>query len=219
MDNPNKVIGITMRVVEETNYDEQRDALAHNWAHFLAWSLGDDVSWIPIPNIGSEAVLKFAQVNQLDGLILSGGNDVGESPLRDETETALINFAVTHQLPIIGVCRGMQMLWQHFGGSLKPVDIAIHKATKHQVNICANSTDLLPQHSQLEVNSFHTYGLSERAPSPKLMPFARTDNGDIEAVIWPEVRIFAMMWHPEREQVFSESDKRFFRWALLREDE
>ena len=202
-----KTIGITMRIIEEIHYDEQRDTLAHNWNDFLAWSMGDDINWILIPNLGSDAVCEFAQSHQLEGIILSGGNDVGEYPLRDETEFALIDYAIDHHLPIVGVCRGLQIIWQHFGGELRSL-AENHIASRHTVNICQSMNGIASSNTTLEVNSFHGFGLSEKFQPRSIIPFARTDEGDVEAVIWKEARIFAMMWHPEREKEFSEMDRK-----------
>ena len=212
-----KKIGISMRVLEEINYDEPRDALAHNWHQFLVWALGNSVSWILIPNIGKKKTKVFIHQQQLTGFILSGGNDIGEYPIRDETETALIEYAMAYNLPVIGVCRGLQMLWQNFGGQIIPVDTDKHIAKRHKVKITQPIRGLLRRDLEIEVNSFHANGLLDTELTSPIKPFAHADDGEIEGVIWQEMKVLGMMWHPEREQPFSSLDKKLFRWALLGE--
>jgi len=210
-----KKIGISMRVIEEKKYGEARDALAHDWYQFLTWALGSSVCWILIPNLGEKKTKTFIHQHHLTGLILSGGNDIGESPIRDETEITLIKYAVTHHLPVIGVCRGLQMLWQHFGGQIISVDTEKHIAKRHKVKITQSIDDLLRKGLEIDVNSFHANGLLDAELAVSLIPFVRADDGEIEGVIWPEMKVIGMMWHPEREQPFSNLDKQLFRWALL----
>lgn len=81
-------IGVTMREVHPHGYDEPRDALARNWGNFLGFVL-PEVPWLPIPNLGGERAVAFCDQWRLNGLILTGGEDIGVSPMRDETEQAL----------------------------------------------------------------------------------------------------------------------------------
>ena len=83
-------IGITTRVVNSETYPEKRDAISQDWTKFL-----EKINVIPIfiPNVLSNPIL-FLQENQLDGLILSGGDDVGFPPERQKTEQAIIEFGI-----------------------------------------------------------------------------------------------------------------------------
>ena len=78
----NKKIGITSRIVNASNYDEQRDALSQDWPPFL-----EKINLTPIfiPN-SLDDTIKFLDEIEVDGFILSGGDNVGENPLRDNTE-------------------------------------------------------------------------------------------------------------------------------------
>ena len=50
------------------------------------------------------------QSNKIKGIILSGGQDIGTNKLRDKTEITLIDFAIKNKIPLIGICRGMQLI-------------------------------------------------------------------------------------------------------------
>ena len=82
--------------VAETPYEE-RDCLAHDWGVFFAQYL-PDWDWVPIPNMGADAG-NLWQRWQLAAAVLSGGNDIGTVPQRDETERSLLEAAATLQLP------------------------------------------------------------------------------------------------------------------------
>ncbi len=214
-----KTIGISMRVVTAAAYDEPRDALAHDWYDYLDWLLGDDARWLLIPNLGAEAVSRFVRQHRVDGLILSGGNDIGDSPLRDETEQALIRYALANHLPLVGICRGLQLLWRFFGGSLKPVESEQHIATRHQLYPIAEFSDFVGHSNPFEVNSFHGQGLSDVDIPAELAVVATTQDKQIEAVIHKQANILGLMWHPEREKPYAESDRRLMRTVLLGETE
>ena len=47
---------------------------------------------------------------KINGIILSGGNNIGDVKERDITETYLLKYAETNEIPVLGICRGMQML-------------------------------------------------------------------------------------------------------------
>ncbi|MFT3733893.1 MAG: gamma-glutamyl-gamma-aminobutyrate hydrolase family protein [Rhodocyclaceae bacterium] len=181
-------IGISMREANASGYDEPRDALARNWGVFLATVL-PDAAWLPVPNLGAAGVQKFCEQWQLNALILSGGEDVGTSPLRDETERALLALATRHQWPVLGVCRGLQLMWLEYGGTLGKRDG--HAGARHGM-----------QGSPRELNSFHHNTLDEsgwQAPAT-LRVFARAQDGSAEGVAFGQpCRWLGVMWHPERE--------------------
>jgi putative glutamine amidotransferase len=207
-----KTIGISLRVVSAEGYEEPRDALAHDWYDYLQVLFGDEVDWLLIPNLGQEAINSKLARWQLDGLILTGGNDVGENVRRDETELALLDFAVRQGVPVVGICRGLQLIWHYFGGELKSVDVEKHVASRHGLTITKEGKEWLGER-QGQVNSFHTMGLTSGAD--ELLVLARSDDGEIEAVLHRNKKLLGLMWHPERECPLSEQDRQLLRTILL----
>lgn len=182
--------GITMRITNAVDYDEPRDSLAQDWSSFMEETFPND-QWLAIPNIGSKAVDYFQKWN-LNVLILSGGDDLGKTKKRDETETLLLEHALKNNIPVIGVCRGMQLIHTHFGGELESGNeayIAEHRAHDHQV-ILKNETHLS--------NSYHVNSLVESSLHNSFSVMARCEKfNSIEG--FRGENLLAMMWHPERE--------------------
>ena len=107
-----KKIAVSQRVEEIPDRDEIRDALDQRLVMFL---LTAGYLPIPVPNrLISQASENewgtlenwLAQVNP-EAIVLSGGNDLGTYPEREQTEKLLLNYAWNHQLPLLGICRGM----------------------------------------------------------------------------------------------------------------
>ena len=109
-------VAISTRVVEASNYVERRDAIAHDW---YAWfrSVYPAAALIPVPN-DPGGVENWLESVGPDAIILSNGNHWGEYAARDETESALIEFASEAERPLLGVCRGLHVLNVHMGGSV-----------------------------------------------------------------------------------------------------
>ena len=84
-------IGVSLRVVNAPNYDEKRDALSHDWISLL-----EEIELVPIliPN-KLKNVNHFLETLEIKGLILSGGDNIGDNQERDETERELIKFSIS----------------------------------------------------------------------------------------------------------------------------
>lgn len=184
-------IGISMRIVQAAGYIEPRDALSQQWAGFMAQAL-PNARWLPIPNLGAQAVTRFCTQWDLNGLILSGGDDIGHSPVRDDTELALLDWAERQQAPVLGVCRGMQLMCLQAGAELVPVQG--HVCTRHVVSGERSG----------EVNSFHAWAPDRCPPGFRLL--AHAPDGVLEAVAHDTMRWEGWMWHPERESSIDEQD-------------
>lgn len=184
-------VGVTMRVLESQGYHEPRDALAQEWSNFMNAAL-PDAAWLPIPNLGAKSVRTYCEKWDVNRLILTGGEDIGVSLIRDETERDLLIWARELALPVLGVCRGMQMMAEGVGVALKSVEG--HVRTRH----------ILQGDFVREVNSFHNYGLAECPRGFEVS--ARAEDGEIEAMRNRELHWEGWMWHPEREKPFQSAD-------------
>lgn len=175
---------------------ELRDALATDWIHFLNQVLPEAL-WIPLPNVGPKGA-EIVQDLSITGLILSGGESFGIYPPRDETEKALLSWAAQNKLPVLGICRGAQML-QILQGGLKPKKISGHVGTRHK--ICYTDGKVR------EVNSFHTEGLALKdLHSDYIIDATTEDELWVEAFHHKNYPWKGIMWHPEREK-FLDEDK------------
>ncbi|ALX66438.1 gamma-glutamyl-gamma-aminobutyrate hydrolase family protein [Microbacterium sp. XT11] len=170
------------------------------------------------PTAGVDAVL-----DRLDGLVLSGGEDVhparyGAKPQplkaydaeRDEYEIALVRGARERRMPVLAICRGLQVSNIAFGGTLV-VDIppsAHHRplrgadeqlAARHPITIDPRSRlAALYESTDRVVNTIHHQSVD--VPAPGLRPVAWAHDEIVEAVEaddegWP---FWAVQWHPEK---------------------
>jgi putative glutamine amidotransferase len=178
-----------------------------------------------IPLNLSEPTLR-AIFERLDGLLLQGGVDVhpreyaeeiapycGEiDPARDATELRITRWALEKRLPILAICRGIQLLNIAAGGSLYQ-DIAAQLPGKlHHPHVKGNPYDfhahtIAIEHSsrlaralgatQIEVNSLHHQALKQIAPGFHVT--ARAPDGIVEGIEADDPRQFAlaMQFHPE----------------------
>lgn len=213
-----KRIGITQRVVFHEKIKERRDSLDQQWYAF-ATKVG--IQLYPIPNALIKPA-KYADHLRLDGLILSGGNNVSENENdeasslvkndvaieRDKTETKLLQWAVSNHKPVIGVCRGMQFICTYFGGILTDVDPKIHVANEHEVYFLEEPFSSIYANKRL-CNSYHRKGILVEGGS-KEIEVAGSYEDEIEAIRHNSLSIFGMMWHPERHAPFREEDIHLF---------
>lgn len=163
-----------------------------------------------------------ALVGLVDALVLSGGSDVapnlyGELPLRpewagdparDAYEQRLLAAALAQRKPVLGVCRGLQILNAALGGSLYQ-DIAhqvlgslVHRDparyddNEHEVRLCREGwLHPLYGRDRVLVNSVHHQAI--RTLAPGLRACAWAPDGVIEAVCDPDRDLWAVQWHPE----------------------
>lgn len=197
-----KRLGISQRVERIENYNESRDCLDQRWAKL---ALAIDFLPIPLPNLSIQYVPILLDTLQLDAIVVSGGNSIaleghpisGAAPERDAFETCLVNEAIERNIPLLGVCRGMQLINVTLGGQLQVVEG--HVACRHPVHKIDPASDIrFPS----KVNSFHNYGIAENDLAENLIALLRDDSGYIEAFQHKYAAATGIMWHPEREEPF-----------------
>lgn len=196
-----------------------------NYIEWLDRYDNDSIEYIDLYNKSPEEVEKI--LKNVSGIVLTGGPDVHpgrygkaydtarctiDAP-RDTIEFLAINYAMEHKVPIIGVCRGLQIMNVALGGSLI-VDIpedydttVVHQVKGepdnpyHEIDI--DTTSLLGKlagRPESMVNSNHHQGIDILAPG--LRATARTRDSLIESIEWIDTTrkpfIYAVQWHPER---------------------
>lgn len=204
-----KKIGITQRVLEDHKTGERKDTLDQAW-----YDLGKalDILFVPIPN-NPEHVKEYAESLGLEGLLLSGGNNIGiqEKNLilgktlekddvayeRDKTELALLEWAIQKKIPVVGVCRGFEFLNVYFGGSLRP--LTSHAGTTHELQFLTTETRGVFGNKRM-VRSFHDFAIEKGGLAKPFEPFAVAEDGTVEGARHTELPFIGIMWHPEREQ-------------------
>ena len=217
-----KRIGITQRVVYVERSKERRDVLDQRWYDF-ADALG--VMLVPIPN-NLKNPDKYVEELEIDGLVFSGGNNIGflkkvllqgksiqEDDVayeRDETEINLIDWAEKNDKPIIGVCRGMQVLNAYFGGRLSKVDAKQHVAKEHALDFKKGDFETFYL-NEFIVNSYHNWGIEVDGLAESLDPLATYGTTEVEAFKHQLYSFLGIMWHPERYSTFKNSDLSFFK--------
>ena len=179
------VVAVSQRVDEYPDRNERRDALDQRLAAFVV-SCG--FMPVPVPNTLGGAIREWLKVVQPSAVVLSGGNDIGQCAERDDTERKLLVHAQQRQLPLLGICRGMQMIAYWSGASLHPV--SGHVRSRHQLTGTIST----------EVNSSHCSSLASCPEGFEVL--AHSEDGEIEAIRHLSLPWEGWMWHPEREDNF-----------------
>ena len=198
-------IGITQRIHFISEYNEYRDELDQRWSSLFA-NIG--ILQIILPNNSELFKSKAIDSLNLNGVILSGGefkenndNNVGLKN-RNEFENNLINHCIENKIPIIGVCRGMQILNNFFGGKLEKIDN--HVGKYHEIK------NLSRFPISKKVNSYHEFKLS-KDKLPENFEIIATDlDGEIESILDKKNNLLGIMWHPERNDPFDKNDLELF---------
>lgn len=199
-----KRVALTQRVDVIAGRNESRDALDQRWSALLG-DLGAIA--VPLPNRTVD-VAGWCRSLGVDAAILTGGNDLvgspdarATAPERDALELALLQHCLEADVPVLGVCRGMEMINHWRGGRLRAV--RGHVACRHALTLL--STDLSwPQPA--EVNSYHDVAIPLDGLGEGLEALALAGDGTVEAVRLAGARCHGIMWHPEREAPFRDSD-------------
>lgn len=188
-------IGVSTRIIHSKNYVDDRDALSHDWVSLLEKI---DIHPILIPNSLLE-IEKFLDDMDLDGIILSGGDNIGEFPLRDKNENKIMKYAINKKMPIFGVCRGMQIINQFFGGDVIKTEDREHVGKSHSIIVNKEKIFSFLDDEEIMVNSFHNNIIIEKKLGKNLTSIAKDTNDEtIEAFIHSSHPIIGTMWHPER---------------------
>lgn len=189
-------LGLSMRYAAAAGYSEDRDALARSWYDFLYQYL-PQLEWMPLPNLPVPRMRKHLAGWRPDALLLTGGPEMGADIRRDEAEGEMLRYALDNHLPVLGVCRGFQFIHQYLGGILRPCPAAEHVQRCHLLRLHHSAASFGIDDEELEVNSFHRFGILASELAEPLRPLAQT-GGWVEWAVASEPRLMGIMWHPER---------------------
>ena len=205
------IIGIT------GNYDEHTCKLADGYYRSVQKAGGVPVIIPPLSD--TDSIINTLE--HIDGLLLSGGADynplyANEEPIpalhginseRDLPELLITRLAYNRQIPILGICRGIQTLAMALGGKvlqdigqsgIKHSQDADRSEPTHSVTVEQGSTlfNIYKQEEKLYVNSFHHQAVGDAGPLLRIS--ATAPDGTIEAIESNEYKsILGVQWHPE----------------------
>ena len=210
---PHPIIGIT------GNYDSGKCTLLEGYYRSVLEAGGTPLIIPAFDNIDAMVSL----LDRVDALILSGGGDInplylGEEPIRelssinsarDWHELMLVRLAANRQLPILGICRGLQVMTAALGGKLyqdiyKEASATIKHSQDTERHIATHTIHIVQESrlaqifktKSLPVNSFHHQAVKEVAPGFAIS--ALSPDGLIEAVESTQHKsMIGVQWHPE----------------------
>jgi putative glutamine amidotransferase len=221
-------IGVTTQTLHAI--DGIPPALPESWVmnqrYILATTIVGGVPWM-VPLLDDDADTLRAIYDRLDGILIPGGVDMdpatfGESrhprlgavdPARDRVEMMLTRWAMEDRKPLLGLCRGIQVINVALGGTLyQDIAAQMPEAIKHDYFPTAGFDRTHLAHEvalthgtrlrsvmecpKLLVNSMHHQGI--KALAPELVPAATAPDGLIEAVeSGSEHFMVGVQWHPE----------------------
>lgn len=175
--------------------------------------LGFYVTWLSKTD---HSITILRKVDDLNGLlVLAGGADIGKNPERDEFESSLIQRALENGWPIIGICRGMQLVNAYFGGDVEDLLVEDnHSSTRDFIteNNVAKKKSIFhevwdDEHHHFRVNSrHHQHCLNVKRPLKATM---WSWDGIVEAIEGPNILL--VQWHPERKEMYG---KKASEWPL-----
>jgi putative glutamine amidotransferase len=206
-----KPIAVTQRVEFYEKYGECRDAIDQRWIDLLI----ECGLWpVLIPN-NTKFVAALLKNSHISGVILTGGNSLvrygGDALERDKVEIQLLEYSIQNQLPILGICRGMQLIQDFFGVTLNKIND--HVATRFNLEVNPESR-LYEELTQLTTtNAYHNLAAFDSVPDLRVS--SKSEDGAVMSVEHALYPIYGQMWHSERENPFIQRELKIFRKIFL----
>lgn len=213
------------------SFDEEKKQIFLNQSYMDAVIESGGIPFV-FP-LSEDPKIIFEALEEVDGLILSGGTDIdpkyyGEAnsgksleinEFLDSCEAAVIRLALEADIPVLGICRGMQALNVFCGGSLiqdipsergisvthsltKP-EIAFHKISVEKVSPLSDAIGF----GEHLINSYHHQAVKNIAPD--FSSCAVAEDGIVEAIYHKNKKfILGVQWHPERDREIAVNNKK-----------
>lgn len=224
------LIVLTTSTYTAADYRVPQVALGTTYISVVESMGGSSILTTPAHDTESlDHIMEMAQ-----GLILTGGEDVepgrygqkphpklgSTNPARDEMEFRVLEVALRRQIPVLAICRGLQLLNVALGGTLyqdlpsqldgdllheqsAPIGDRWHRARVEKDSRLAGIFGA----TELFINSFHHQGIDKLAP--ELEPLVWAEDELIEGVEAPGYPwVFGVQWHPERGEAEMDGDRR-----------
>jgi len=180
---------INPNVLANKERNEVNDQIDHA---LIKWLIKNSYNPIVISNktliLSKKKLSQFLNTLKIRGILLSGGN-YKKNSTRYQFQNFLLDYALKNDLPVLGICQGMQLIGVRFGSKL--VKVENHVRTTHKL------INLSKQRFPKKCNSYHNYSLKD---CPKNFYITtKAPDGNIESIKHKNLTWEGWMWHPERD--------------------
>ena len=170
------------------------DFIDHYWINFFD---SKKYNYQIVPNSLKNLEFVLKNEKKINLIIIPGGNDLFKNnkltKIRLKIEKILIKHSLKKKIPLLGVCRGMQVINHFFGGKINK--ISNHMKTNTKIILKSNFF----KKKTMKVKCFHNYGIIKKNLPNEFKIIATDLNNNIEMIESKSKKIIGVMWHPERE--------------------
>lgn len=195
-----KKILITQRYERIGKFKELRDNIDLRYINMI-----ENINMFPIliPN----ALIKIDQfLNKIkpDGILLTSGGNPKENNCRKKTEIKLIKYSIKNNLPLLGICRGAQVINIYFKGKVIPIKNHVRK--NHLIK-----GSITKKQKKISVKCYHDLGIKKKNLGKNLQILASSNDSSIECFKHKKKNIMGIMWHPERYSKLRKFEKKLLK--------